>query len=170
MRKSPNLARVMGFLSARSPRVSLECSSGGNADMSFPVNSGKPKNPAAPIYGSWVRVLSGGSKCVQAQPARGSQWNRALPGRQRRLSNPQGTLRIRRNRELQSMVPDFVFCPAAASASRLSLGSILSMKRATSCMSARAALAYNGGTSSGKGFRARRQRERSPFFVWNLIR
>ena len=31
--------------------------------------SGNSKNPAAPIYGGWVRVLSGGSRWVQAQPA-----------------------------------------------------------------------------------------------------
>ena len=101
----------------------------GNSNVWFPNSSTgcaaatgcrpcRPKNPAALINGGWVRVLSGGSKCVQAQPAR----------------------------------------------------SILSMKRATSCMAARAVWAYNGGTGSGKGFRTRRQLERSPFFVWNLIR
>ena len=42
----------------------------GNADLSFSENSEKPKNPGAPIYGSRIRVLSGGSK-----------WLRALPGR-----------------------------------------------------------------------------------------
>ena len=36
-------------------------------------------------------------------------------------SNPQGILRIRRNQPLQSMAAGFVFCPAAASACRLSL-------------------------------------------------
>ncbi|MDD7414203.1 MAG: hypothetical protein PUK86_13480, partial [bacterium] len=35
--------------------------------------------------------------------------------------NPQGILRIRRNQPLQSMAAGFVFCPAAASACRLSL-------------------------------------------------
>ena len=78
--------------------------------MSFPVNSGKPKNPAASICGGWVRVLSGGSKWPSAPPtgsaapqsagnpadsqnpaasiyggwvrvlSGGSKWNRALPG------------------------------------------------------------------------------------------
>ena len=61
----------------------------GSADMSFPGKPGKPKTPAALMYGGWGRVLSGGSKrvsalptggsgCVQAQPA-GSKWQSALP-------------------------------------------------------------------------------------------
>ena len=41
----------------------------GNAGMCFPGKPGKPENPAAPIYGGWVRVLF-----------RGSRWSRALPG------------------------------------------------------------------------------------------
>ena len=50
----------------------------GNADKSFSENSGKPKKPAAPIYGGWFRVLSGGSRWLSALPT-GSKWNRALP-------------------------------------------------------------------------------------------
>ena len=42
---------------------------GGNADMSFPENSGKRKKLGTLIYGPQFRVLSGGSK-----------WLRALPG------------------------------------------------------------------------------------------
>ena len=51
-----------------------------------------------------------GSNRVQAQPA-GSKWNRALPGLPESAmptGNPQELLRIRRIRELQSMVPEFV--------------------------------------------------------------
>ena len=50
----------------------------GSAGVSFPEKSGKPKKPAAPIYGGWFRVLSGGSYRGQAQPA-GSKWQSALP-------------------------------------------------------------------------------------------
>ena len=102
----------------------------GNADMSFPGNPGKPKNPAALIYGGLVRVLSGGSR-----------WNRALPGRQRRhefsrefwktgeignsnlwfpISRSARRQQVvpgparRRTQPLQYMAAGFVFCPAAA--------------------------------------------------------
>ena len=47
-------------------------------------------------------ALPTGSNRVQAQPA-GSKWLSAMPA-----SNPQEILRIRRIRELQSMVPEFV--------------------------------------------------------------
>ena len=40
----------------------------GNADRSFPEDSGKPKKPAASICGGWFRVLSGGSKRQSALP------------------------------------------------------------------------------------------------------
>ena len=52
----------------------------------------------------------GGSKRVSALPA-GSKWNRASPGLPESAmptDNPQELLRIRRIRELQSMVPEFV--------------------------------------------------------------
>ncbi|MDD7413099.1 MAG: hypothetical protein PUK86_07755, partial [bacterium] len=52
----------------------------GNADRSFPGNPGKSEKSAAPIYGGWFRVLSGGSRWQSALPT-GSNWNRALPGR-----------------------------------------------------------------------------------------
>ncbi|MDD7412317.1 MAG: hypothetical protein PUK86_03715, partial [bacterium] len=52
----------------------------GNADKSFSENSGKPKKPAAPIYGGWFRVLSGGSRWLSALPT-GSMWVQALPAR-----------------------------------------------------------------------------------------
>ena len=42
----------------------------GSADRKSAENSADSKKPAAPIYGGWFRVLSGGSK-----------WSRALPGR-----------------------------------------------------------------------------------------
>ena len=51
----------------------------GNADKSFSENSGKPKKPAAPLYGGWFRVLSGGSRWLSALPT-GSMWVQALPG------------------------------------------------------------------------------------------
>ena len=47
-------------------------------------------------------ALPTGSNRVQAQPA-GSEWLSAMP-----TGNPQEILRIRRIRELQSMVPEFV--------------------------------------------------------------
>ena len=129
----------------------------------------RPKNPAASIYGGWVRVLSGGSKWPSAPPT-GS----AAPQSARNL-------RIRRLRPLQFMAADSrrlnprqQVAVGTADRQQVAVGpadrSILSMKRATSCMAARAVWAYNGGTGSGKGFRTRRQLERSPFFVWNLIR
>ena len=49
-----------------------------------PQSAGKPadsKNPAALMYGGWVRVLFGGSKWVRALPARGSNRLSALPTR-----------------------------------------------------------------------------------------
>ena len=48
--------------------------------------SGKPKKLGTPIYGPQFRVLSGGSKWVQAQPA-GSRWLRAPPGEEISRSN-----------------------------------------------------------------------------------
>ncbi|MDD7413164.1 MAG: hypothetical protein PUK86_08090, partial [bacterium] len=57
----------------------------GNADKSFSENSGKPKKPAAPIYGGWFRVLSGGSRWLSALPT-GSRWLSALPTGSRWLS------------------------------------------------------------------------------------
>ncbi len=50
-----------------------------------------------------------GSNRVQARPA-DSKWNRAasLPESAMPTGNPQELLRIRRIRELQSMVPEFV--------------------------------------------------------------
>ena len=77
----------------------------GNADKSFSENSEKPEKSAAPIYGGWFRVLSGGSK-----------WNRALPGaaggsRQRRLRLSKNPRRAREGRspfEL-SIVPSGVY-------------------------------------------------------------
>ena len=47
-------------------------------------SAGKPadsKNPAALMYGGWVRILFGGSKWVRALPARGSNRLSALPTR-----------------------------------------------------------------------------------------
>ena len=43
-------------------------------------NSADSKNPAAPIYGGWVRVLFGGSRWQSALPT-GSKWQSALPTR-----------------------------------------------------------------------------------------
>ena len=76
------------------------------AGTACPQSAGNPadsKKPAAPIYGGWFRVLFGGSK-----------WNRALPGGSADRSFP-GIPENRRIRGLQSMVPEFVCCPAAAS-------------------------------------------------------
>ena len=50
----------------------------------------------------WLSALPTGSNRVQAQPA-DSKWLSAMP-----TGNPQEILRIRRIRELQSMVPEFV--------------------------------------------------------------
>ena len=63
--------RLVPTLYIRTARV-------GNADKSFSENSGKPKKPAAPIYGGWFRVLSGGSRWLSALPT-GSRWLSALP-------------------------------------------------------------------------------------------
>ena len=84
----------------------------GNADRSFSENSGKPEKSAAPIYGGWFRVLSGGSKWPSALPtptppacahrpsagrtvswrvrrgARGAGWRRTGPARPRRSTDP----------------------------------------------------------------------------------
>ena len=40
----------------------------GTADLQSAGKPAETKKPAAPIYGGWFRVLSGGSKWVQAQP------------------------------------------------------------------------------------------------------
>ena len=40
----------------------------------------RKKKPAASIYGGWFRVLSGGSKCVQAQPAQVGSADRQSAG------------------------------------------------------------------------------------------
>ena len=48
-------------------------------------NLADSKNPAAPIYGGWVRVPSGGSKRLSALPT-GSKWLSALPTGSNRLS------------------------------------------------------------------------------------
>ena len=50
----------------------------GNAGMCFLGKPRKPENPAAPIYGGWVRVLFGGSKWLSALPT-GSRWVQAQP-------------------------------------------------------------------------------------------
>ena len=68
----------------------------GNSNVWFPNSSTgcaaaggcrhcRPKNPAASIYGGWVRVLSGGSKWLSALPA-GSKWPSAPPTGSNRLS------------------------------------------------------------------------------------
>ena len=51
----------------------------GNADQQSAGNSADSEKSAAPIYGGWFRVPSGGSKWQSALPT-GSKWNRALPG------------------------------------------------------------------------------------------
>ena len=43
--------------------------------------SGRSQNSGTPIYGSRIRVLSGGSKWLSALPTRGSKWLSALPTR-----------------------------------------------------------------------------------------
>ena len=65
---------VSGCAAAGGCRLSLPAASAsrlslaGNAGVSFPEKSGKPKTPAALMYGGWGRVLFGGSKRVSALP------------------------------------------------------------------------------------------------------
>ena len=71
----------------------------GNFNLWFPNSSTEPAEA-----GGCRLSLPGGSKCVQAQPA-GASPSR---GGQCPPVNPQEILRIRRIRELQFMVPEFV--------------------------------------------------------------
>ena len=63
---------------------------------------GSNRQSALPTGSNRQSALPTGSNRVQAQPA-GSKWLSAMP-----TGNPQEILRIRRIRELQSMVPEFV--------------------------------------------------------------
>ena len=58
----------------------------GSAGRSFPGNPGKPKNPRASIYGSRVRVLSGGSRWLSALPTR--QRRQEFSGESRKTEEP----------------------------------------------------------------------------------
>ena len=82
----------------------------GSADQQSAGNSADSEKSAAPIYGGWFRVLSGGSKRVQAQPARRQQVGAGsvCPSRQCRPVISRRFLEIRRIREVQSMLPEFV--------------------------------------------------------------
>ena len=105
-----------------------------------PQNSADSKNPAAPIYGVWVRVLFGGSKWNRALPGAHTSvgvWGSGRRGRQPLAAaypigrlcairepppaeaaappyNPQRILRIRRTQPLQFMAAGFVCYSAAA--------------------------------------------------------
>ena len=52
----------------------------GNADQEFSGNPGKPENSGTQIYGSRIRVRTGGSRWLSALPTGGSNRLRALPG------------------------------------------------------------------------------------------
>ena len=55
------------------------CSGGQCPPVNPQASLADSKNPAAPIYGGWVRVLSGGSNRQSALPTGGSKWLSALP-------------------------------------------------------------------------------------------